>query len=129
MNCNRRCRTALRIGEILLEQMSEKDLLQLGLASGERAPNQLSVASARAGSSPGRHIVGFDGEHEVLELVHTVRDRGAYAAGALRAAAWIISRTGVFTMMDVLVIQHDTMITAAIAYLVMFKEEPGGSGN
>ena len=94
--------TALRIGEVLLEQMSEKDLLQLGLASGERAPNQLSVASARAGSSPGRHIVGFDGEHEVLELVHTVRDRGAYAAGALRAAAWIISRTGVFTMMDVL---------------------------
>ncbi|MFC1627599.1 4-hydroxy-tetrahydrodipicolinate reductase [Gemmatimonadota bacterium] len=93
--------TALRIGEILLDQMSEKDLLQLGTASGERASNLLSVASARAGSSPGRHIVGFDGEYETLELVHNVRDRGAYAAGALRAAGWIRGRTGVYTMMDI----------------------------
>ncbi len=103
--------TALRIGEILLDQMSEKDLLQLGLASGERASNMLSIASARAGSSPGRHIVGFDGEHETLELVHNVRDRGAYAVGALRAAGWIRGRTGVFTMMDVVTDMIDVMNT------------------
>ncbi len=93
--------TALRMGEILLERLSEKNLLQLGASAGERSPNQLSVASARAGSSPGRHVVGFDGAHESFELIHTVRDRRAYAAGALQAAAWLVGRTGVFTMMDV----------------------------
>jgi len=95
------CATALRVGEILLERMSDKDLLQLGLSAGERAPNQLSIASARAGSSPGRHVVGFDGAHELLELIHTVRDHQAYAAGALQAASWLTERTGIFTLMDV----------------------------
>jgi 4-hydroxy-tetrahydrodipicolinate reductase len=93
--------TSLRMGEILLERMSGKDLLQIGQTGGEGAPNLLSVASARSGSSPGRQLAGFDGEHESLELVHTVRDRGAYAAGALRGAAWLVGRSGVFTMMDV----------------------------
>jgi translation initiation factor RLI1 len=39
-----------------------------------------------------------------------------------------IMLVAVSTMMDVLVIQHDILITEAIAYLVMFKGEPGGSG-
>lgn len=50
----------------------------------------LDVASVRAGSSPGMHLVGFDAPGETVELRITARDRSAYAAGALAAADWLL---------------------------------------
>lgn len=49
----------------------------------------LEVASMRAGSSPGMHLVGFDAAGETVELRLTARDRSAYAAGILAAADWL----------------------------------------
>ena len=49
----------------------------------------LEVASIRAGSSPGMHLVGFDAAGETVELRLTARDRSAYAAGILAAADWL----------------------------------------
>jgi hypothetical protein len=54
-------------------------------------------------------------------------------AGALILAATVdyfgallrIMLVALLTMMNVVVYQHDTIISQAIAYLVMFKEEPG----
>ncbi len=94
--------TALRLGELLLDHLPEKDILQVGAGQGRIAPNQLSVAAVRAGFEPGRHQVGFDGPFERLEFVHTARDRGAFAEGALQAAAWLRGRSGIFTLDDVL---------------------------
>ena len=51
----------------------------------------LEVASIRAGSSPGSHVVGFDSPGETVELRLTARDRSAYAAGAVAAADWLLS--------------------------------------
>ncbi len=56
---------------------------------GPPAPDELEVASVRAGASPGMHVVGFDASGETLELRLTARDRSAYAAGALAAAEWL----------------------------------------
>jgi len=53
-------------------------------------PDDLEVAVIRAGSSPGMHLVGFDAPGETVELRLTARDRSAYAAGALAAAAWLL---------------------------------------
>jgi len=62
----------------------------------------VDVASTRAGFIPGTHTVGFDGKAETLALVHTVRDRAAFAHGALAAARWVAGKRGWFTMRDVL---------------------------
>lgn len=62
----------------------------------------MDVSSARAGHIPGTHTVGFDGPAEQITLTHLVRDRAAFAHGALVAARWIVGRTGWFTMRDVL---------------------------
>jgi 4-hydroxy-tetrahydrodipicolinate reductase len=51
--------------------------------------DDLEVASVRAGSSPGMHLVGFDAAGETVELRLTARDRSAYAAGILAAADWL----------------------------------------
>jgi 4-hydroxy-tetrahydrodipicolinate reductase len=62
----------------------------------------IDVAATRAGSIPGTHTVGFDGESDTLELTHRARDRRGFAVGALLAARWIQGRRGWFTLTDVL---------------------------
>jgi 4-hydroxy-tetrahydrodipicolinate reductase len=67
---------------------------------GAAAP--VAIASTRAGFAPGVHTVGFDGPAESLTLTHAVRDRAAFARGALVAARWVLGRRGWYTMRDVL---------------------------
>jgi 4-hydroxy-tetrahydrodipicolinate reductase len=62
----------------------------------------IDVTSARVGSIPGTHQVGFDGPADTVTLIHTVRDRAVFARGALEAARWLIGRHGWFTMRDML---------------------------
>lgn len=60
------------------------------------------VTSIRTGSVPGTHALLFDAPFEQIRLVHEARDRTVFADGALLAARWIIGRTGVFGMDDLL---------------------------
>jgi 4-hydroxy-tetrahydrodipicolinate reductase len=62
----------------------------------------IDVSSARAGSIPGTHTVGFDGPSDTITLTHTVRDRAVFARGALEAACWLKGKRGWFTMRDFL---------------------------
>lgn len=64
--------------------------------------DKVPIASLRAGSEAGMHEIVFDAPHEQLEVVHRARDRRVFAAGALKAAAWIMGRKGLFGMDDVL---------------------------
>jgi 4-hydroxy-tetrahydrodipicolinate reductase len=61
----------------------------------------IDVSSARAGMIPGTHTVGFDSASDTIELIHRARDRRGFATGALLAARWIHSRTGWYSMQDV----------------------------
>jgi 4-hydroxy-tetrahydrodipicolinate reductase len=62
----------------------------------------MPITSVRVGSVPGTHQVIFDAPFEQVSLTHEARDRRVFAEGALVAARWLIGRTGVFTMQDVL---------------------------
>jgi 4-hydroxy-tetrahydrodipicolinate reductase len=44
----------------------------------------------------------MDAPFEQLRLVHEARDRRVFADGAISAAAWLLGKTGVFTMSDML---------------------------
>ncbi|HEV8236337.1 MAG TPA: dihydrodipicolinate reductase C-terminal domain-containing protein [Gemmatimonadaceae bacterium] len=63
---------------------------------------EIPTTSIRTGSVPGIHELIFDAPFETVTLTHTARDRRAFAEGVLVAADWLIGRTGVFTMRDVL---------------------------
>lgn len=63
---------------------------------------ELPVTSIRTGSVPGTHELLFDAPFEQITLRHEARDRRVFADGALRAAAWLKGKKGVFTMRDVL---------------------------
>ena len=56
----------------------------------------LDVASNRAGAIPGSHLLGFDSEADTITLEHRARNRGGFAQGALKAARWLLGRTGIY---------------------------------
>ena len=58
-------------------------------------PN-LSIASIRAGSIPGTHVVGFDSASDTILLEHRARSRQGFAEGAVLAARWIAGRKGFY---------------------------------
>ncbi len=60
------------------------------------------ITSVRVGSVPGTHEIIFDAPFEQVRLVHEARDRRVFAEGALVAARWLVGKTGVYGMQDVL---------------------------
>lgn len=71
--------------------------------TGIRPDGKIAVLAMRAGDAVGDHTVIFGGQGERLELTHRAQSRDSLARGALRAAAWLVSRKpGLYTMRDVL---------------------------
>jgi 4-hydroxy-tetrahydrodipicolinate reductase len=67
---------------------------------------RIDLSSSRAGKHPGTHEIGFDSEADTLTLRHVARSRDGFAHGALKAANWIIGRSGVYTFENVLFGEH-----------------------
>jgi len=71
--------------------------------TGPRPVGQIGIHAVRMGEIVGHHEVRISGPGETLSLVHTAHSRATFAAGALRAASWIVSRrAGLYSMADVL---------------------------
>jgi 4-hydroxy-tetrahydrodipicolinate reductase len=94
--------TAKRLANILLEEVTAKDTLLTDTP--QRAPlaNELHVVAQRIGAEPGSHTVTFDLGDEVLRISHASRSRAVFARGAVKAAEWIVGRTGVHEFRDLL---------------------------
>lgn len=70
---------------------------------GERKKNEIGFSSIRAGDNYGEHEIIFAGNDEVIKVKHQALSRGIFAAGALKAASWLIDKEpGLYTMQDVL---------------------------
>ena len=75
--------------------------------TGPRPAGAIGFATLRGGDVVGEHTVVFAGSGERLELSHRATSRRNFAAGALRAAAYVAQRRrndapGLFDMTDVL---------------------------
>jgi len=99
--------TALALaGDVLASTDEDRDILteRSGLI-GPRTDAEIGVQSLRGGDVVGEHTVMFVGHGERIELVHRATDRTTFAAGALRAARWLLKRDrlpGLYSMDEVL---------------------------
>lgn len=92
--------TALTLASTVLnEWKSKKGILPAPPAHGS-AGDALIVSSSRVGAVVGEHTVRIDSAADTITLTHAAHSRAGFASGALRAAAWIAGRTGVFSMED-----------------------------
>lgn len=70
---------------------------------GPRPRGEIGVATVRGGDVVGEHTATFYGAAERIELGHRATSRAIFAAGALRAAAWVVGKPpGRYDMLDVL---------------------------
>lgn len=64
--------------------------------------DSLYIDVKRIENIPGTHIVSYNSEVDSIEIKHTAHNREGFALGAIIAAEWLVGKTGVFTMKDVL---------------------------
>jgi len=96
--------TAKTLVERVLAQMTRKKKAAYETLERPPAADELHYASVRVGSVPGTHSLFFDSAADTIEITHTARNREGFAAGAVLAAQWLVTkkRTGVFSMDDAL---------------------------
>lgn len=90
--------TAITLAEGVIENTSKKDW-ELGAISSEE---NIPIVAKRIPDVPGTHTVWYNSEVDTIEIKHTAHNRKGFALGAVIAAEWILDKTGVFTMKDVL---------------------------
>ena len=99
--------TAVRMGEIIAAALG-RDLADCAIYgreghTGIRDRETIGFETIRAGDIVGEHTVMFAGDGERIELTHRAASRANFAAGAVRAARWIVHRPpGLYDMQDVL---------------------------
>lgn len=99
--------TAARLAEIAAKTLG-RDLSKVANYGrhgqvGKRPPKEIGVMTLRGGDVVGEHSVIFAGKGERLELTHRAGSRDTFAAGAVRAAMWLVDKpNGIYDMQDVL---------------------------
>ena len=90
--------TAITLAEGIIEN-SSKENWELGENSSKE---NIPIVAKRISEVPGTHTIWYDSKVDIIEIKHTAHSRKGFALGAVVAAEWIIGKTGVFSMKDVL---------------------------
>ena len=99
--------TAYMMAEAVAEARGQnlKDVAIYGREgqTGAREAGTIGIHAVRGGEIIGDHTVMFIADGEVVEITHRARARMTFAAGAVRAATWVVEqKTGQYNMQDVL---------------------------
>lgn len=89
--------TAISLAEQIIPY-SDKNNWTLANNSNE----ELLITSKRVNTVPGTHQIIYTSDIDEIEIKHTAKSRLGFAQGAVLAAEYIVDKTGVFNMQDVL---------------------------
>jgi len=90
--------TAITLAEGVIEH-TQNTQWELDKASEE---NSIPISAIRSPEVPGTHTITYNSSVDQIDIKHTAHNRQGFAFGAVVAAEWIVGKTGVFTMKDVL---------------------------
>jgi 4-hydroxy-tetrahydrodipicolinate reductase len=90
--------TAISLANDIVAQNSNYKGWKLDEASETIIP----ITAKRIEDVPGTHTVTYKSEVDTINIEHIAHNRQGFALGAVIAAEWIVGKTGVFTMNDVL---------------------------
>ena len=62
----------------------------------------LPIIAKRIEDVPGTHSITYKSDVDTIDITHTAHNRQGFAIGAVVAAEWLLGKTGVFNMKDVL---------------------------
>ncbi|QTE22341.1 4-hydroxy-tetrahydrodipicolinate reductase [Polaribacter cellanae] len=90
--------TAITLAKGIIDN-SSKTMWELDKKTIEHS---IPIVAKRIPEVPGTHTVWYKSEVDTIEIKHTAHSRKGFALGAVIAAEWILGKTGVFNMKDVL---------------------------
>jgi 4-hydroxy-tetrahydrodipicolinate reductase len=90
--------TAITIAAGIIENSSKENWTLDKNTSEENIP----IVAKRIPDVPGTHTVLYASEVDAIQIKHTAHSRKGFALGAIVAAEWMLGKTGVFSMKDVL---------------------------
>ena len=91
--------TAITLAEGVIENSKYENWK---LSDDNPKEKDIPISAKRIEKVPGTHTVSYESELDRIDIRHTAHNRQGFALGAVVAAEWIIGKTGVFTMKDVL---------------------------
>ena len=90
--------TAITLAEDIINN-SSKTNWALDVTNNE---TEIPIVAKRIPDVPGTHTVDYTSEVDTIEIKHTAHNRDGFAQGAVVAAEWLVGKSGLFTMKDVL---------------------------
>lgn len=97
--------TALMLLEAVKSGLSDERYAVHGRSGrdSKRQKAEIGMHALRGGTVTGEHEVCFFGPSERVTISHSAENRGVFAGGAVRAAAWLIGKEpGLYSMDDVM---------------------------
>lgn len=91
--------TAITLAEGIIENHISYSEWEL---DNHNSPSTIPITAKRIENVPGTHSIEYSSTIDAIEIKHTAHNRKGFALGAVIAAEWIIGKTGVFSMKDVL---------------------------
>jgi len=91
--------TAITLAEALMERLSRAREWR---NEPTEAEGVLPIVSEREGDVKGTHEIRYRSDVDTIMIRHEAHSREGFARGALQAAHWLIGKTGVFGMKDML---------------------------
>ncbi len=90
--------TAITLAEGIIENspMTEWELNE------QNAKTSIPIKAVRTPDVPGTHTITYDSSIDTIDIKHTAHNRQGFALGSVIAAEWLVGKSGVFSMADVL---------------------------
>ena len=90
--------TAISLAEDIISNSDKYE----GWKLDEQVEKNIPIVAKRIGDVPGTHSVTYESEVDTVTIEHIAHNHQGFALGAVIAAEWIVGKTGIFTMNDVL---------------------------
>ncbi|WP_375242306.1 4-hydroxy-tetrahydrodipicolinate reductase [Lacinutrix sp.] len=90
--------TAISLAEDIINNNANYNAWQLDSNTNKTIP----ITAKRIENVPGTHNITYNSEIDTIKLEHIAHSRQGFALGAVVAAEWLVGKTGVYTMKDVL---------------------------
>lgn len=90
--------TAITLAESIID--AHDDYAKWSLDSSD--DKTLPITAKRIPDVPGTHSINYISDTDTIKIEHVAHNREGFALGAVIAAEWLLGKTGVFSMKDVL---------------------------
>lgn len=91
--------TAITLAKQIIDGLAHKS----SWAEGRKAAtNEIQIEAKREAEVPGTHSIRYGSDIDRITITHEAHSRKGFATGAVLAAEWIVGKTGIFTMNDLL---------------------------